>query len=36
MIALDPADAAELDTISDHLARSPRVLSATWTVSTTN
>lgn len=30
------ADAAELDAISEHLARSAPVLSATWTVSTTN
>ncbi|WP_323991622.1 MULTISPECIES: MgtC/SapB family protein [Nguyenibacter] len=30
------ADPQELDMISDHIARSPDVISATWSVSTTN
>ncbi len=30
------ADPAELDLVSDHLARNPAVISSTWTVSTTS
>ena len=30
------ADPAELDLVSEHLGRSPDIVSATWTVSTTN